>query len=299
MKEDNNTALYCPLMIKLPLADYAVNLSYVEILDNNYIDMHHQHDSYEICYCLENKLKISVKEDEYKLLSGEFMLLMPGTRHYVKPEHGKTYKYFVMVFDLTTAGEYNEKTRPLATKLHNLSLVEHFVRGSCSLDEINPIINKMERELNRKETGWLFLFRGHCLEFLFYCLRTVIGQIHEEPKEADYLNLAIEISKYIQANFSKRITLTDIANELHISSRHAQRIFKDYFGISFTKALNLNRINQVKGDLVNTNLSINEVAERAGLSSAQPLYRLFREQENMSINEYRIMHKSISHDEEE
>ena len=291
MNEHHMSALYCPLLIKLPLAEYTINMSYAEILDETYMDITHVHDSFEICFCLEGTLVINTGGRLYTLLPGDFLLIMPGVGHISIYNPAVRNKRFIMIFDFPHIDEQNEKARPLSTQLDKLSRLELVVRGTRPVDEIIAICGKMEKELQEKDTGWLFLFRGYCLEFLLKCLREVIGVTHEAPKEADNHNLAIEISKYIQSSYEEKLTLSAIASDFHISPRHAQRIFKDYFGVSFTKSLNLCRINHAKSYLVNTDLSINEIAERVGLSSEQTLYRLFREQENMSINEYRKSQK--------
>ena len=198
-----------------------------------------------------------------------------------------------MIFDLPYIGvdEYDEANRPLVTKINQLSRLELVARGGCPVEKINEIVNKMEKELLKERMGWLFLFRGYCMEFFFHCLREVLEPVTESPKEMSSLNLAIEIKKYIQSNYSRKITLEDISDALHISPRHAQRIFSDYFGVSYAKTLNLYRMNYAKNYLARTNLTIDEIAERVGLSSAQAMSRLFREHERMSVNEYRVMQK--------
>ena len=293
MDEKRKNTLYCPLLIKLPMQDHAINMSYVEILDETHIDMNHIHNSYEICFCLENRLIMNAGGCEHILYPGEFLLVMPGTPHNAVCDPDEKNKYFFMVFDPPSIDEYDEKTRPTSTQLEKISRSELFVSGACPVDEISLLLGKMERELIDRNAGWFFMFRGYCLEFIFCCLREVIGQIHESPKEIDNFNLAIEITKYMQNNLREKISLSDIATEMHISSRHAQRIFKDYFGVSFVTALNLYRINHAKNLLVSTGLSISDIAERVGLSSTQPLYRLFHEYENMSINEYRIKQRGL------
>ena len=291
MELQDKSSLYYPSLIKIPLSFHTINVSYVEILNENCIDMNHVHSCYEICLCLDNNITVKAGNREYKLLPGEFLFIMPGTPHYVLYNPAEKREYIIMVFEFPHIDEDDEQKFPLVTKTKKLSRMEFAVLGICQVSEVRARLDKMECEVADKKIGWSFLFRGYCLEFLIFCLRDVLTPVNESPIRQQNLNLAIEITKFMQNNYNRKITLTDIADALFISTRHAQRIFTDFFGISYTKALNLYRLNYAKDFLANTNFTIDEITERVGLSSTQALYRLFRENERISINEYRAMNK--------
>ena len=289
MSTQHNDKLYCPLLLKLPLGVHAINLNYVEILDKKTIDMNHIHNSYEICFCLENSIIVKAGNCEHTLHPGEFLLIMRGTPHNVIYDPERDKKYFIMIFDLPDYYEYNEKKHPMVSKIDRLSRTSMAVKGFCPVSDIRDVLSKMEKEFFEKNIGWVFLFRGYCLEFLVHCLRKIIAPTYEHTKQAD--NLAIEVTKFMQKNYSEKITLKDIADALNISQRHAQRIFTDYFGVSCAKALNLYRMNYAKHYLVMTDLTVEKIAEQVGISSAQSLNKLFKDHEQMSANEYRTKKK--------
>ena len=291
MYKQNRNALYCPANLKLHLSTSAIEMTYMEMLDETYLDITQIHDCCEICFCVENCLTMNVGGNEYELSPGDFLLIMPGLPHNAvyRPEEKK--KYFDIMFEFPYMEKDDEKNRPLSTKLNKLSRLGLASQGTCPVDRIRSILDKMEKELTEKNTGWFFLLRGYCLEFLINCLREVIGPVTERPPEMNNLNLAMGITKFMHDNYGKRITLMDVAEAIHVSPRHAQRIFKDLFGTTYAKALTLYRISHAKSYLVNTDLSIDDIAEMVGFSSSQPLYKFFREQENMPITQYRTKQK--------
>jgi len=291
MPEQRKYALYCPANVKLPLLSYAIEMTYLELLDETSVDFTQVHDCCEIYFCLENNLAVQVGGREYVLAPGEFLLIMPGMPHNAVYDPAEEKKYLDVMFQWPHIEKDSERHRPLVSKILKLASLDFAAQGSCPIEEIMDLLNKMEREMRERDTGWHFLFRGYCLEFLIHCLRKVIEPVTVFPREMDSINLAIGITKYMHKNYNRKVTLNDVADVVHISPRHAQRIFKDFFGVSFSRALSLYRMNHAKNYLINTELTIDEVAERVGLSSSQPLYKLFREQENMSINEYRVMRK--------
>ena len=71
------------------------------------------------------------------------------------------------------------------------------------------------------------------------------------------------------------------------------RIFSDYFGISFRRTLSIYRLNYAKNYLIFTDKPVEEIAELVGISAPQTLYRLFKENEGMTISEYRRYHRPM------
>ena len=292
MHEQKKSALYCNARIKLPLSSYAFIMTYFELLDETQVDFPQLHECCEICFCLENSLTMNVGGREYELLPGHFLIIMPYMPHNVIYNPAEKKKYLSMMFEWPKIEAGTEQDRPLASKIKKLASLDFAAHGFCSAEKINALLVNMETELKSRDTGWHILFRGFCLEFLIYCLREVIEPVTvARPKEMSSINEAIGITKFMHKNYNRKITFNDVADAVHISPRHAQRVFKDFFGVSFNRALNLYRFNHAKNYLTNSDLTIDEVAKQVGLPSAQSLYKMFREQENMSATEYRVMQK--------
>ncbi len=94
-------------------------------------------------------------------------------------------------------------------------------------------------------------------------------------------------------HYHKNISLEDVSKAFYITPRHVTRIFSDYSGTSFRKTLNIYRLNYAKNYLCYTDKPVEEIAELVGISAPQTLYRLFKENEGMTISEYRKYHKHI------
>jgi len=286
---ENN--LYCAWRIKLPFISYIVDLTYLEVLDETNIDFTQIHNCFEIYFCLDNQLTMNVGSRKHKLTPGEFLMIMPGTPHNAVYNPSEKHAYFVMMFEWPHIEKDTEQYYPISSRVRELASMSLAVPGFCPIEKINALLEKMKTEILNKDIGWHILFRGYCFEFLICCLREVIEPISLYPNETNSINDAIKITKYMHKNYNQKITIQDVAKVAHISPRHAQRIFTDFFGVSFNKALTLYRLNHAKNYLINTDLTIEEIARCVGLSSSQPLYKLFREHEHMSIGEYRKKEK--------
>ena len=290
MPPDKGASLYSPMMLRIPLSKHSITVNYAEIRDEANIEVDHLHDCLEICYCLENTLTVRAGGSSYELSPGNFLLILRGIPHSVINNRDTKNKHFIIDFDFPNVDEHNEKDHPLAAKVDKLSSLWSAVRGDNRLDDIKLILGKMERELLDKNIGWLFLYRGHCLEFLVECIRDVIPP-GNDIKHSRETNLAIEILKCIQSNYNKKMSLSEIATAMHISVRHAERVFLDYFGVNYTKMLNLYRIYHTKELLIKTKLCLDDIAELVGYSSGQILNKRFSDIEGISAREYRAAHK--------
>lgn len=92
---------------------------------------------------------------------------------------------------------------------------------------------------------------------------------------------------YLQNNFTRPITLNDIAQEIGISKNYLSEIFHQELGISPWEYLTRYRISQAKQMLKSTNRSITEIAAASGFDDPAHFSRIFRAHTGQSPKEYR------------
>ena len=76
---------------------------------------------------------------------------------------------------------------------------------------------------------------------------------------------------------AEEITLQDGADELGLNKEYFCRMFKENMGISFISYVNQVRIDHIYQDLIHTDDSIQEIAERHGFYNQKLFYRMFKE----------------------
>ena len=92
--------------------------------------------------------------------------------------------------------------------------------------------------------------------------------------------------QYLQQNFQRQPELDEIAEKVHLSPFHFQRIFTDWAGISPKRFLQYLTTDYLKARLQSAS-SIEEAAAEAGLSSQSRVYDLFTTLEAVTPGEYR------------
>ncbi len=93
--------------------------------------------------------------------------------------------------------------------------------------------------------------------------------------------------KYLEDNFKRQPELDEVAEKVHLSPFHFQRIFTDWAGISPKRFLQFLTVDFLKSRL-NETRNLVEAAESAGLSSQSRVYDLFTTLEAVTPQEYKL-----------
>ncbi len=91
---------------------------------------------------------------------------------------------------------------------------------------------------------------------------------------------------YLEENFKRQPELDEVAEKVHLSPFHFQRIFTEWAGISPKRFLQFLTVDYLKERLDHTK-NLNEAAEQAGLSSQSRVYDLFTTLEAVTPQEYK------------
>lgn len=92
---------------------------------------------------------------------------------------------------------------------------------------------------------------------------------------------------YINNNFKSQPGLEEIADHLHLSPSHFQRIFTEWAGVSPKKFLQYISVSHAKSILQNNQASLFDTAYEVGLSGTGRLHDLFINIEGMTPGEYK------------
>lgn len=95
---------------------------------------------------------------------------------------------------------------------------------------------------------------------------------------------------YINENFSRDITLEELAGMSGVSMQHFCRLFKAKFGLRPMEYIALKRIGHAKSLLESTDESIAHIGELSGYSDPTYFGIVFRRHEGISPSRYRAQH---------
>jgi AraC family transcriptional regulator, regulatory protein of adaptative response / methylated-DNA-[protein]-cysteine methyltransferase len=106
-------------------------------------------------------------------------------------------------------------------------------------------------------------------------------------------NRIAEAIDYIKANFKEQPNLDEVAEKVHLSPFHFQRLFSEWAGTSPKKFLQYTSLEHAKKLLKENLATISETAYETGLSGTSRLHDLFVNIEGMTPAEYKNGGKNL------
>lgn len=114
-----------------------------------------------------------------------------------------------------------------------------------------------------------------------------------EQQQLDYHRIAEAIT-YIKTNFKAQPNLDEVAEKVHLSPFHFQRLFSEWAGTSPKKFLQYTTVEYAKTLLKENQATLFETAYEAGLSGTGRLHDLFINIEGMTPAEYKNGGKNLT-----
>ncbi len=105
-------------------------------------------------------------------------------------------------------------------------------------------------------------------------------------EEVNYKRIEAAI-EYLTQNFKKQPALSDVAQEIHVSPFHFQKLFSEWAGVSPKKFLQFLTIDYAKSLLKEKGSTLFDAAFETGLSGTGRLHDLFTTIEGMTPGEYK------------
>lgn len=279
------------------LNSYDMCISYVELQDAHTVEFSMSHPKeYEIYYVMDGTLEILVNDNYHCLEKGDFLLLGKGVQHgpLYKPDQPKSYLTVIFSVQKRAVPLYNSNSlefeeRHMEMFFKILSEKPYYIgKDNFSCYEA---VNQISEELEHKEWGWFYRLQFLYANFILGIVENLIPPLRL-PDACREKNLPIAFTKYLHANYQDpELSLQSVADHFFMSTRHVNRLFKEFFGSSLSKTLTQYRIQYAKNYLIDTEYSVEEIAEQVGFSSASTLSRLFKETEGITISEYRYQCK--------
>lgn len=96
-----------------------------------------------------------------------------------------------------------------------------------------------------------------------------------------------QAKQFIERNFDKKVSLTDVAGQLCLSPKYFSRIFKEISGKGFNEYRLSIKISKACEHLQGTDLTVTQIASRFGYKNLESFIRIFEKIMKTSPAEYR------------
>ncbi|MCM8802050.1 MAG: AraC family transcriptional regulator [Candidatus Omnitrophica bacterium] len=249
----------------------------------------HLHKDYQILYFLTGSGIERIENRKIKVVPGMAILIPPFKKHSFIPEINTESQIFALRFNIIKNVIKKKIIKEVKTMKFLFSRkIFYWFLSEDKKKEMDSIIKKFLDIINKKEMGWIIEIEGY-----FYLLFRLflISFIEKKRKKIKRLSkkerIFLKIQDYINENLKMKINSRDISKKLMVSQRYIQKIVKEFTGYSFTKFLNILRIEKAKEMLRNEELQIKYIALHSGFSNVNYFTRIFKRVEGISPTKYR------------
>ncbi len=132
-------------------------------------------------------------------------------------------------------------------------------------------------------------YLSHNQEYRFLCEQEFTCDFDDIDKKR--IN---SVYDYIQKNYQRQISLSDIASRLNMSEEYFSRYFSKTMKKPFFEFLNEYKINRACKLLIETDKQISEICYAAGFESIPFFYRQFKKFKDCQPKTYRMNYQKIS-----
>ena len=269
-----------------------VNVIHMEFLDNNTVEHRHKHSAHEVYYCLNGRLRMTIEEEGFILEKNHFLIVPPGMEHRVHHDPEDRLEGFLMLFRGTPREHSAEDS--VFGNIHDLLKKKNCILYGEDLFGADKAIAAIKEERRSRMLGSDDLLQSYYQQFFILLFRNFFPEVSRQILTTQGVNLAVQITEFIKANLDKDLDKNQIAEGVHITPRHADRIYNDFFGEPVMKGLKTFRVLHAKDLLKDESLSMEKITELCGFSSERALRKAFREIEGISAADYRQALKKSS-----
>ncbi|MDD3241094.1 MAG: AraC family transcriptional regulator [Lachnospira sp.] len=225
------------------------------------------------------------------------MVFIPAdTLHKTTYLDGKAHERVYIEFTLDYASEIIQAIG--LERFENLLYNNFFTVPSQFIRIVDHIYAMLIREKQHSDS-----FSECAIKNLFQQLLILLMRSFDKPLEQNTALISSPVQvldetiqnamNYISKNFSQNITLDLVAQKLHLNASYFSKKFKSINGFGFKEYLNTIRINHSEKLLLETNLSITEIAFQCGYQNSNYFGDAFKHLNKISPTEFRRIKGNI------
>lgn len=124
-------------------------------------------------------------------------------------------------------------------------------------------------------------------KLVFDVLHELCSPVEEELRQSPHSALVSDVQNRIAGTLSERLDVGELAHRFRVSREHLSRVFREQTGTPLHAYITRARLRLAVNLLLQTRLTVKEIAARCGYTEYSAFYRIFRKRIGLSPEELR------------
>lgn len=233
---------------------------------------------YGVLYVERGWIEVSFSSDIVRLNAGKYILFMPGVKNvtYFSSE-GNPIIYYVYF----TGTGIEETMRLFQSDSYVICSVENRTMLRVLFHQMVQLFRPLKVMNGRKPVSQPGI-NGLLLQILDLLLKS------KDRKDRPECNAILPALDYMSEHFQEDITLESCARMVNLSLGRFAHLFTQYTGVSPYKFIVSMRIDAAKDMILNSSLSINDIASQSGFKDPCYFSRIFRKYVGCTPKQFRL-----------
>lgn len=242
----------------------------------------HYHNDFEVCYVLKKECLLNLEGAVYCLKEGDFCIVSPKLRHtemLCKGENSYDTIWFLFNNCRLSGRLGSHKGRS------DFSFLDYIdVELPLPVAHIFPLIAASYGDNSKKK---FTVARGFLLS-IFAMVADLLEKEKSGREVSVHQKVLSEAVRYLKENYTRDVTLTEIAREIGFSPNYFSSLFKKYSSLSLFGYLNKIRVEKAKELLKERRCNIKEISNLVGYSSPYYFSYIFKKLTKIPPEKYRL-----------
>lgn len=235
----------------------------------------HWHSFIEIEFFVDGSGTHEINNTNFPIKSGDFWLLSTYDSHQLVLDRGMKSVNISLVPDIL-----HEK---LLTQLN----LAHPLHCTLNKEEIHDFLTKVDILCAEQKHPEMLTD----VKAVSIINEMIVDIMRKSSTDTATVNnpTVYEMINYIKGHYKTNISIAELAREFSLTPNYCGYLFKKVMGISFNDYLNTLRLKRACNFLLNTDLSINEIACNSGFNSLEYFHTTFKKFYGITPAKYRSL----------
>ncbi len=250
----------------------------------------HKHDYFEINLILSGSCTMVVEDKSYRLGAEDVISVDPHTPHELR---GSDCVLICVQF------EQSPFVQLLPEPQHPHFFCNSAVQGNnAAFDAIRTLIARLVKNNADKQQGYELRNCSYIYEFMdvMYNNFRINRTKAQDMQEHRYSVRIAQISRLIQEHHTQNLSLSQLAEMVHLSAPYLSKFFDQHFGMTFLTYLTRVRLNHAVNLLLTSDKIIEDISAESGFPNSHAFVQAFKREYSVLPSVYRRQNREKKQD---